>query len=76
MRITHLVDGLQGPRSELDTDVLLEGVGEETFVVDVGQPCPAGLVLRVRYVVAVLLRLALEETELRPLEGCADHRPE
>ena len=71
-RAIHLVDGLERARSELHADMLLEGVGEEAAVVDVGEPCAAGLVLGGRYAVPVLLRLPVEEAQLGAPEWGAD----
>ena len=57
-------------------DSLLERFGEQPLVLHIGEPRPAGLVHRVRYVVPVLLHLALEQAQLRTLERRADHSQE
>ena len=58
----------QSPRSDLESDISLQCVGEETFVVDIGEPRPTCFLLGKRYVVSILFCLALEQTKLSPFE--------
>ena len=73
---THLLDGLQCLRRQLDLDTFAHCVGKEPFGLDVGQPGASGLALGEGDVVSELLHFAMEEAKLGALEGCADYMGE
>jgi hypothetical protein len=70
--VAHLADSFESTHGELHADLFAKRVREETFGLNVWEPCATCLFLRERDVVSVLLGLSMEQPELRPLEWLAE----